>query len=127
WLVRRMRSEPVNCGGRHVKTRKSLARELVADAAHGVDERRAVAELLADRAHVRVDRAVKAREWAAERELAQALLAHDAAGVARQHFEHVELGERQRQRPPAPLGAAPRGRDDQRPDLDDIGVRLYPA
>src|SRR2546423_8984609 len=101
----------VNRGGRQVKTSKSLARELVADAAHGMDERRAVAELLPDGAHVRVDGAVESCERPPERELAEAALAHDAAGVARQHFEHVELGERQLKGPAAPLGAADGGRD----------------
>src|SRR3954470_4261038 len=70
---------------------KLLLHEVVAHAAHGADQARAVAELLADGGEVHVDRAVEARERAAERLLGDLVLADHAAGVPHQHFEDVEL------------------------------------
>src|SRR5262249_52521929 len=100
-----------------------LLGEVVAEPAHGADHARAVAELLADRGEVHIDRAIEARERPAERLLRDLVLAHHAAGVADQHFQHVELDAGQRELAAAPLRAALFRPQRQRADLERPAVR----
>ena len=70
-----------------------------------------------------VDRAVEARKRPAERLLGDLVLAHYAAGIAHQHFEHVELDAGQRELAPAPLRAALFRPQDERADLERPAAR----
>src|SRR5947208_1022890 len=65
-----------------------------------------------------VDRAVEACERPPERLLGDVVLAHDTAGIAHQHLEHVELDAGEREVVPAPLRTALFRPQDERADLE---------
>src|SRR5690606_31482930 len=73
----------------------SVGHELVAAPAHRLDPGTAVAaaaELLPDAAHMHVDAAVEPAGLAPQRLAREHLLADDAAGMAREHGQYLELG-----------------------------------
>src|SRR5882672_1119007 len=112
------------------KSRPTLfLHQVVAEAAHGADQLAAIAELLADAREVHVDRAVEARQRPAERLLGDLVLADHAAGVAHQHFEHVELDARQVDLAAAPQRSSLLGPERERADFQRPAVRrrLRPA
>src|SRR5262249_25290734 len=74
--------------------RAALGRDLVADAPHG-DDRRRVAELAADLAHVHVDGARGAREGVPPHALQQLVAGEHETAVVEQLPEQVELLRRQ--------------------------------
>src|SRR5205807_7260353 len=80
-----------------------LLYQVIAEPAHRADQSCALAELLPDAREVHIDAAVEARERPAERLLGDLVLAHHAAGVAHQHFQHVELDAGEVHFAPAPL------------------------
>src|SRR5258708_18922233 len=99
-----------------------LPDEVVAEAAYGANELAGVAEFLPYAREVHIDRAIEARERPAERVLRDLLLAHHAAGVAHEHFQHVELDAGQVHVAPAPLHAALLGPQRDLADLDRPAV-----
>src|SRR5204863_5209297 len=106
-----------------------LPDEMVAEAANGANQLAGVAELLPYAREVHIDRAIEARERTAERVLRNLLLAHHAAGVAHEHFQHVELDAGQVHVAPAPLHAALLRPERDLADLDRpaVGAGLGPA
>src|SRR5258706_9910879 len=99
-----------------------LPHEVVAEAANGANELAGVAEFLPYAREVHIDRAIEARERPAERVLRDLLFAHHAAGVAHEHFQHVELDAGQVHVAPAPLHPALLGPERDLANLDRPAV-----
>src|SRR3954447_25221222 len=78
--------------------RRRLVAELIAETSDRFDLVRALAELLADRGDVDVDRAVEDVGVAAEGGVDDVVARQHAAGLARQQVKDAELGGRQRDR-----------------------------
>jgi hypothetical protein len=98
--------------------------EQVALAAHRLDARRVfrvVAELAAQARDARIDRAVEAVETDAAQFLQQVVARQDAAGVACEQPEQVELGGRQVDPVVAELRAARRLADANLPKVSSTG------